>query len=230
MNKPAFLACLAALVFCARADAIPFLDIQFEATAIAIASDGPPGLETQSGPLGDDAVSVSAASLGTTDVATAGAIVGLGLLSASVDVSASDISSAVATSRFSGSFVNAGPVSLSIDFTGLDFTSGSGGASTTLFVSLASDGVTLFADYILGAWQFAYAPVLGTTSLLDLTLSSEASAAFLSAGSGNASGFGMVTMAGTVPEASTWLLLSLGLGAVAVVVRRGTTPPRVNCA
>lgn len=221
MKKQFLTACLAGLVLSttARADAIPFFNVQFEATAIAIASDGPLGFGSQSGPLGADTVTLSVDSVGTTDVATAGAIVGSGLLSTSVDVSASALSSAVSSARFTGSFLNAGPVSLSIDFTGLDFASGSGGSSTTLFVSLTSNGVTLFSDYVQGLWQFAYSPLAGTTSLLDLTLSSDASAAFLSAGAGNASGFGLVTVTGAVPEASTWLILSLGLGAVGWVAR-----------
>lgn len=218
MNKQVLTACLAALVLStgAKADTIPFFDTRFEATVIAATADAAPGFDTLSGLLADT-VSLSANSAGITSIATAGAIIDLGLLTTSADVSASDISNAVATARFMGSFVNGGSVNLSLDFTGLDFATGSGIAATTLFVVLTSNGATLFSDYVHGAWQFAYAPVVGTTSLLDLTLSSDASAAFPTAGPGNASGFGMVTIAGVVPEASTWLLFSLGLGAIAAV-------------
>jgi hypothetical protein len=210
------MACLVALgsSTIGHANAVPFSSVQYEATVVAMSSDGPLGLDSLSGTLGDDAVSLSADSIGAADLATAGAIVAGGLLSTSVDVSANAISNAVATARFIGSFVNRGPVSLSLDFTALNLSSGTGEASTTLFVSLASNGVTLFSDYVQGPWQFAYTPLVGTTSLLDLTLSSDASAAHLAAGPGNASGFGQVSIAGAVPEASTWLMLSLGLGVV----------------
>lgn len=217
MNKLALIAPLAALVFATGADAdtIPFIDVQFEATVIALTSDGVPGIDSMTGPLGSDIVSLSAASVGAIDAATAGAIVGQGLMTTSVDVSAGDVGSAVATSRFAGSFVNGAGVSLSVDFAVADFMTGSGGAATTLFVSLISDGATLYSNFVNGLWQFSYTPVAGTTSVLDLTLSSEASAAFLTAGPGNASGFGMVSIAGVVPEASTWLLFAIGLVAVA---------------
>lgn len=222
MNKiQALIAGVAALILCgaAHAQQIPFFNVQFETTAIALTSDGPAGFETQSGVLGEDAVSASADSIGVVDVATAGAIVGSNLLSTSVDVSAAGLSSAVATSRFTGSFINAGSVALDVDFSWLDFATGSGDASTTLFVSLTSNGVKLFEDYVQGPWQFAYSPLAGTTSVLDLTLTSDASAAFLSTGTGNASSFGLVSITTSVPEASTWLLFALGLGGVALFVQ-----------
>ncbi|CAN5206979.1 hypothetical protein BH11PSE9_BH11PSE9_00350 [soil metagenome] len=228
MNKQALMAFLAALTLFgsahanaqANAQAIPFFDVKFEATSIALTSDGPAGFDAQSGLRGADTVSSSADSIGLIDVATAGAIVGSGLLSTSADVSAAGLGSAVATSRFTGSFLNAGAVSLALDFTSLDFATGSGGAMTTLFVSLTSNGITLFEDYVHGPWQFAYTPLLGTTSLLDLTLSSEASAAFLTAGPGNASAFGLVAITGAVPEPSTWLLFGIGMGAVVIIRTR----------
>lgn len=216
------MACLVALVASTigHANAIPFSSVQYEATVVALSSDGPLGVDTRSGVLDENPVTLSADSVGALSVSTAGAIVADGLLSTSVDVSASDISSAVAMSRFIGSFVNQGTVSLDLDFTTLDLTSGTGAASTTLFVSLASDGVTLFSDYAQGRWQFSYTPLIGSTSVLDLTLSSDASAAYLSAGPGNASAFGQVSITGVVPEASTWLMLALGLGVVAVAGKR----------
>ncbi|MEF7616297.1 hypothetical protein V4F39_20450 [Aquincola sp. MAHUQ-54] len=56
----------------------------------------------------------------------AGGIAGPGLLSTSVDVSATGFGSAVATSRFTGSFLNGVQVDLNLDFTALDFAVGSG--------------------------------------------------------------------------------------------------------
>ena len=222
MKRQVLMAWLAALLLCtaARADPITFFNAQYEATAIALTADGPAGLSNQSGALGPDLVSLSADSVGGSDVATAGAVVGLGLLTTSADVSAGAIGSAVATARFTGSFLSTGGVSLAIDFTSTDVASGSGGASTALFVSLVNNGVTLFADFVTQGWQFSYVPLVGSVSVLDLTLSSDVSAAFLSAGPGNASSFGLVTVAGTVPEAASWLLYALGLGALAALRAR----------
>jgi len=227
MKRHILWAWLAALLLAttARADPIAFFDVQYEATTVALTTDGPAGFSTQAGLLGPDPVSLSADSVGTSDVATAGAVVGFGLLTTSADVSAGAIASAVASAQFTGSFINAGPVSLFVDFTSLDVASGSGGGATTLFVSLISDGVTLFSDFVDDAWQFTYVPLLGSTSVLGLTLSSEASAAFLSAGPGNASSFGLVTVTGTVPEVATWLLCSLGLSLLAAVRARASRRP-----
>lgn len=197
--------------------AIPFTGAQYEASAIAEGAGAAPEVDLQSAA---DFITASAASVGGANVATAGAIAGPGLLTTSADVSAGELSHAVATARFSGSFVNSGTVSLSLDYTGLNFADGTGAASTTLFVSLVNGGVTLFEDYVQGPWSFSYTPAAGSTSLLDLTLTSEVSAAFLSAGTGNASSFGSVAIMGAVPEASTWLMFAFGLAGMAVVSRR----------
>jgi len=222
VNKQALMAFLAVLVLCgsARAQSIPFFDVRFAVSTIAQSADGEAGWDAQSGPLGSDLVSASASSVGVVDVSTAGALVGPALLSTSADVSAVGFGSAVASSRFTGSFLNSGSVSLTLDFSALDFASGSGAASTALFVSLTSNGVALFDDYVHGLWQFAYTPLLGSTGVLDLTLSSEVSAAFLATGAGNASSFGLVSITGAVPEASTWLLFVIGLAAVLLVSTR----------
>lgn len=197
--------------------AIPFTSVQFDASAVAEAAGSLPEADLQAGA---DTLSASAASVGATHVATAGAFAGPGLLTVSADVSAGELSHAVATAHFSGAFTSTGNVSLSLDYTGLDFATGSGAAATTLFVSLKNGGMTLFEDYVQGPWTFSYAPAVGSTSLLDLTLSSEVSAAFLSPGTGDASAFGSVAIMGAVPEASTWLMFSLGLAGVAAVGRR----------
>ncbi len=208
------MACLALLVLSTRAAAIPFFDVRMEVTAVAITADGTPGFDTQLSLNGDEPAFADAASLGAVDIATAGAIAALGLLNTSADVAGVDFASAVATAQFTGSFINAGAVNLSVDFSSDSFASGSGDAGSWLFVSLVSDGETLFEDYVQGLWQFSYTPVLGTTSVLGLTLSSEVSAAFLSPGAGNAGSYGMAVITGTVPEASSAAMLALGLGLV----------------
>ncbi len=208
MNNTALAALLAALVFTVPAQALPYFDVHGEASAVAAASDAPSDFEVVSGSPAEELLSASAGSVGALDVATAGAIVGLDLLSTSADASGSDVSSAVSSARYSGAFVNSSEVTLGLQFSWLDVASGSGFAATTLFVSLVSDGVSLFSDYVqASSWSITYAAVPGTTSLLDLVLTSEASAAFLSAGPGNASSFGLVSV---VPEPGTWLLFALG--------------------
>lgn len=215
MKKQILMACLAAAAFCAHAGPVTFFDVQFDVTAIA-SGDGAPGFDSQSGPPSATPLSASAAS-GSLDIATAGAIAGPGLLSTSADVSGGGgIASSVATSHFVGSFLNSGFITLNIDFTALDIADDTGDAGTSLFVLLTSGGVTLFQDYITGPWAFAYDPAAGT-SVLDLTLSSQASAGFPAPGVGSGSSFGLVSFTGTVPEASSLLLLSLGLGMLLAV-------------
>jgi hypothetical protein len=223
--KRLFVGCLAALALSAGAVPVTFFDVQYEATAIAT-GDGLPGYDTQSSLSWGASVTVSADSIGATDVATAGAFGGPGLLTTSADVSGGGgIASAVATSRFTGSFLNAGKQTVSLDFTPVDFTVGSGSASTSLFVSLTSGGVTLFQDYVTGPWEFAYDLTPGSTSLLDLTLASEVSAGFPTAGLGNASGVGLVSFTvSAVPLPATWLLFLTGLGPLGFVVRRRRAP------
>jgi hypothetical protein len=227
--KRLWMTCLAVLALCGEAQAsfISFFDQQFDATAIAITVDGVPGVDTQSSPPLATPVSASADSTGTTDFATAGAIAGPGVLTASADVTAGGgIANAVATSHFAGSFINAAFVYLSIDFTALDFAVDAGSASSSLFVSVVSDGVTLFADFISGLWEFEYRAPLGSVSTLDLTLTSEANAGLPGGGVGGASTFGLATLAGrTLPLPAAWLLVLLGLGAVVVVTKRSSNAP-----
>ena len=119
-----------------------------------------------------------------------------------------------------GSFLNSGWVTLNLNyFQPADFSEGSGTASTFLYVLLKSDGVTLFDDFVTGDWNFEYNPATGTTSVLELTLFSEASAGFLSAAAGGASTLGQVTFGGTVPAPATPLLVLAGLAAMGVVRR-----------
>lgn len=211
-------ALLAALVAASPAQAaIPFFGTHVDASAVAEADGSAPEADWQTDV---DSVSAQAASVGDVHAATAGAFAGPGLLTVSADVSAGTLSHAVASAHFSGSFLSTGTVSLSLDYQPLTFTEGSGSAATTLFVSLSNGGTTLFEDYVQGPWSFSYTPVAGSTSVLDLTLSSEVTAAFLSPGTGNASAFGSVAIMGAVPEASTWLLFSLGLAGVAAIGRR----------
>lgn len=224
MTKRVLLACLAALALSAQAAPITFINTQFDVTAVAL-SDGAPGFDSQSSPPLPTTISASADSIGTTGLATAGAIGGPGLLLSSADVNAAGgLSSAVATSHFSGTFLNDQRVILEIDFAQLAFTTGSGTGATSLFVLLMSDGVTLFEDYVTGPWKFDYLPTLGTVSVLDLTLTSEATAGFLTAGDGGASSFGQVTF-GRVPLPATAPLVLLALGAMVRIRRHaGPTP------
>jgi hypothetical protein len=224
MNKRALAALVAALVCSSAANAIPYFGVYGEATAVAITGDGFPESQSQSGSPAIDALNASAASVGISDVATAGAIVGLDLLNTSVDVGASAFGSAVSTARYSAAFVNTGVVELGLTFDQLNTVSGSGAATTTLWVSLVSDGVSLFRDAVAGpSWYMKYSPVVGTTSLLDILLTSEASAAYLSPGVGGAFASGQVSV---VPEVSTWLMFSLGLGTVATLKLRRRREPQ----
>lgn len=228
MNTKTLWAGLAVAVFTsgAQATAIAFQDVTYELAAIALTADGEPGIDLQAGGLGGDSFAASAASVGASDVATAGAFVAPGLLGTAADASALGFGSAVATARFIGSFVNPGTVNLSVDFGSFDSGIGSGLAQTTLFVSLVSDGITLFADFVgPGTWTASYNPLRGSTTVLDLLLASDASAAFTSAEPGNASAFGLVAITAAVPEASTWALFALGLGGLgAVRARRQRLP------
>ena len=217
MNMRTLVACLAALVLSSTANAITFFGVHGQVDAVAVAADALPDFQSLSGSPAGDPLTAEAVSGGAVHFATAGSIVGLGLLSSSADVSGGEGSNAVAVSRFSGAFVNEGPVNLGLEFMQMDSASGSGLASTTLFVSLVSDGVSLFRDYVPASWYITYDPVVGTTSLLDVLLTSEASVAFGTTETGNAAAFGQVSL---VPEAPTWLLFPLGVGAVLAVKRR----------
>jgi hypothetical protein len=218
VTKRVWLACLALLAMSAQAAPITFFDVQFDVAALA-ETDGPAAFDSDSSPPSAAPVVVSAASIGTTDIATAGAVAGSGLLSASADVSGTGgVVSGTATSHFSGSFLNTGPTTLNIAFTPLDSEVGSGSGLTTLFVTLTSGATTLFQDFIGGSQQFSFDLAAGTTILLDLTLSSEARAGFPTQGAGNASSLGLVSfdasVAGSVPSPATWLLVAIGLAAM----------------
>ncbi len=217
MRKPFLMLCLAGLTVLAvnaRAAVITFDNTQVEATAVAITGDGVPGFDQQQDSSGATVVAM-ADSVGS-DVATAGAIAGLGLLSTSADAAASQFGHAVSTARFGGAFGGSGTVNLWVDLLALDLASGSGAAATTLFISLVSDGVTLFEDFVQDSWSFSFLSTAGASHWLEVILSSEASAAAWLPGDGNASAFGQVTIAGSVPEAATLLLLAVALAALVV--------------
>ena len=221
MIKTLSLACLAAFAFSSEAVAITFSNAQFDVTAIATA-DGPAGFDSQSSPPSAQPVIASADSVGPTSVATAGAIGALGLLTTSADASVGAvIANAVGTSHFSGSFLMsaAEPIFL-IDFAPLTFAVGSGIAATSLFVSLTSGGNVLFQDFVSGPMVLTYSLAPGVMNLLDLTLTSEASAGFPTDGIGNASSFGQVTLTSAVPLPAPWLLLLAGLGPLAAMKKK----------
>ena len=220
MSKRVLLACLAALALSSEAQAITFLTTQFDVTAIATADGAPPGIDTDSGPPSPTPVSASADSVGAVNIATAGAIGGPGLLTASADASSGGgIANAVGTAHFAGTFVmSALEPLLYVAFDPVTFASGSGVGLTSLFVSLSTGTTTLFADLITGPWEYNLFP--GTTYLLDLTLTSEASAGFPGPGFGDASAFGLTTFTSAVPLPAPWLLLLAGLGPLIAAKRR----------
>lgn len=223
MIKRVLVGCLAAFAFSAQAVDIAFVNPQFDVIAVAVA-DGPAGFESQSGPPSALPVVASAASLGTVSIATSGAIGAPGFLTTSADVSGGgEIANSVGTSHFSGSFLTSAvaPI-LSIEFTAFSFAAGSANASTSLFVSLTSGGVVLFNDFVSGPSVFNYLLTAGATNLLDLTLTSEATAGFPDQGIGNASSLGQVAFTSAVPLPAPWLLFLVGLGPVAAMKRRAS--------
>lgn len=219
MIKRVLLACLTALALCSEASAITFLTTQFDVTAVTTADGAPPDIDAQSGPPSPTPVSASADSVGTANIATAGAIGAPGLLTASADASASGgIANGVGSSHFLGTFrMTAAEPLLVLNFAPTTFASGSGAAMSSLFASLSTGATTLFADLVTGLWTYNLTP--GITYSLDLTLSSEASAGFPAA-AGDASAFGMVEITSAVPLPATWLLLLTGLGPLAVMRKR----------
>ena len=220
MSKRVLLACLAALALSSEAQAITFLTTQFDVTAIATADGAPPGIATDSGPPSPTPVSASADSVGAVNIATAGAIGGPGLLTASADASSGGgIANAVGTAHFAGTFtMSAAEPLLYVAFDPTTFASGSGVAMTSLFVSLSMGATTLFADLVNGPFEYNLRP--GITYLLDLTLTSEASAGFPGPGFGDASSFGLTTFTSAVPLPAPWLLLLAGLGPLIAAKRR----------
>jgi hypothetical protein len=222
VTKRILIACLATLAFStAQAGDITFLNPQHDVTAIATTSDGLAGFDFQTSPPSAAPIFASADSLGTTDVATAGAIGGPGLLSTSADVTAGieGIATATALSHFMGSFVlGAAEPFIVVDFTPFSFEIGSGNATTSLFVKLTSGATTVFSGAVDGPWGWRVTP--GTTYVLDLLLSSEATAGFNPLGEGNASSTGLATVASAVPLPAPWLLLLVGLGPIAAARKR----------
>ena len=221
MSIRVLLACVAALALSSEARAITFLTTQFDVTAIATADGAPPGIDTDSGPPSPTPVSASADSVAAVNIATAGAIGGPGLLTASADASSGGgIANAVSTAHFAGTFVmSAAEPLLYVTFDPLTFASGSGLGSASLFVALSLvGGAEIFGDFVTGPWEYGLMP--GTTYLLDLTLTSEASAGFPAPTFGNASSIGLTTFTSAVPLPAPWLLLLAGLAPVAAMKKR----------
>ncbi len=216
-----------------HAGAVTFFDAVLDATAVASTLDGALGYDSVSSPPADAPVSAAADSVGATDIATAGAFAGDGLLTANADVaSAGGVASAVGTAHFSGSFDNAVKMVVTIDFFALDATVGAASAATTLFVTLSNAGSVLFDDYVTADWTWTYAAAPGSASWIDLTLASEVSAAVMDAAAGNASGFGQAAFAvSAVPMPAPWWLFAVGVPTIAAVVRRRAAARReVACA
>ena len=223
MNKKILIACLATLALtAARAGDITFINPQFDVTGFASTSDGLDGFDSAVSPPTATPISASADSVGTFDVATAGAIGAPGLLSTSADVTSGveGLATATALSHFAGSFVlGAAEPFVVVDFTPFTFESGSGDASTSLLVKLTSGATTLFSGNVSGSWGFKVNP--GTTYLLDLTLSSQARAGFGDLiGEGNASATGVAAITSAVPLPGPWLLLLTGFGPLVALKKR----------
>jgi hypothetical protein len=218
--------CLAAAALCTQAHAITFTSTSFSVDAAAQA-DGPAGFASQSTPMSTLPLTVSADSVGPLDLATAGAIGAPGLLNTSADASSGGgIASAVGTSYFSGSFISDAQPYLTIDFSTLDFSFGTGSALTTAFMTLTSGGSTLFSGFLDSSTSFSRYFAPGTTGLLDLTLSSEAAAGFPTAGLGNGSAYGQVLITSAVPLPAPWLLMLTGLGPVFMAKKRAWAEKR----
>ena len=221
MIKKVLAALSISLVCHSHASAITITNAQFDATALAV-TNGPVGFDAQASPPSTAPVAASADSVGATDVATAGAIGGPNLLTTSADVSGGGgIANSVGTAHFIGSFLmSVEEPMLILGFSSVDFAVGSGLASTSLFVTLTSGGNTLFEDLLTAPTTFGYPLAGGVSGTLELTLNSEASAGFPTQGIGNASSFGLVTIASAVPEPESALLLLVGLGPIAAIKRR----------
>ncbi|NUZ06071.1 PEP-CTERM sorting domain-containing protein [Piscinibacter koreensis] len=221
MIKRILVGCLAALAFSTQAAPISFFNVELNADAIAL-SDGAPGIGSQSSPPGAAPVIATAASIGTADIATAGAIADTGLLNASADVTGTGagVSSAVGAARFFGSFVNGGWLILNLGLDPFEAVTGSGLSGVSLFARLTSGGVTLFEDIITASRTLDYYLTPGTVGTLELLLTSEASVGLGGANAGSAFASGLVTLVGTVPEPGTWLLFMLGAGTMLLVRRR----------
>src|SRR5206468_4003681 len=93
------------------------------------------GFDSRSSPPLAAPVTASADSVGTLDIATAGAIAGAGLLTASADVSGGGgIDNAVGTAHFAGSFLtSAAEPYLTLDFAPTTFAVGASTVATSLF-------------------------------------------------------------------------------------------------
>lgn len=218
-------AALACLAMTAQALPMPisFFNTTFDTTAIAVAEGGA-DIDTDASPPGVLPLSSSAVQVGVSDLATADAFGDAGFLSTSASATGIlDLASGVATSHFSGSFINHGLLSLYMNFDTIGFASGTGVADGSLFVTLTNDGTTLISDVFTtsGPLNFFFDLPIGSVGVLDLLLVSEANA-MGAAGGGVGDGFNLalVSFTGTVPLPATWLLVVIGIGALGAVRRR----------
>jgi PEP-CTERM motif len=216
MFKNLLLASAALLSASAIAQTLPFTDVQYTTSALAIAEGTTNGTSGASpfSPL--PLVSVATA-VGLDDFANAAAAGSTGLLTAvSSTDSLAGAASAEARSSFTGSFTASGALNLNIAFNTsntLDLGSGSGvlfvlftntvgSTTTTLFNSVFTEPANLLLQYTLAA---------GSTSNLHLSLVSQAA----TTGAGQATeNFSQVSFTGVVPEPATWLLLVAGIAAI----------------
>ncbi len=188
-------------------------------------AEGVADVQAGSSPPAATPLITSAAVIGTTDSASAEALATPGFLSASADVNAiADVAAATGTARFVGSFSDTGELNLSFDFNSIGFPLGDGGvAGATLFITLTSGANTLIEEVldVSGLREFSLVLPKGTTSTLELVLTSEASG---SSGSAPSGGFNVALVDFTgavaaVPLPSTLLLLAIGLAAAGLLIR-----------
>lgn len=205
--------------------AAPITFTQSEYTAFATAEldadiDGPFALGSPPGPL----PLIANASLSTLPNSSfAAGIANLGQLVASTQAFSLGASTAgAAGAGFSGQFIGTGQtVNFAVDFSSFNNVV-NGAAGSQLFITLVSDGTTLF-DKILSSSQIvneSYLLSTGSTNLFDIQLISNADAL---GGVDAALGFNLASAAfsvSAVPEPNVaWLMLA-GIGMVGLVRRK----------
>ena len=207
MLKRLMAACIVFVGVSVEAAPIVFQNVQLTADAVSLA-EGIADAQSAASPPSPPPLTPSAAAIGASDLALAGAVAAPGLLSTSADViSIVGPASAVASASFSATFVNFTLTSLVFDFDSFDFATGSGFAGASLIVLLTSGGQTIIDEVFTVSTErtFTFNAAPGTLSLLQVFISSEASALLAP---GGASNFASVSIVGTgVPLPSTIMLL-----------------------
>ena len=220
MIKQLMAAFVAAFTVAVHAAPVPLFSVQADTTAVALAQ-GIADVQSAASPPLTLPITSDAAAVGAIDIATAGAFASLGLLSTSADVTGiTGATSGVGNAHFSATFANHGPMFLFIDLDVFGLASGTGFAAATLFVTVTSGGLTLVDEIVTSTTELllAFAMPVGTTSVLDLLLVSEAGTGL--GGAGSAVNVASVAFSVMVPLPATWALLLVAVLAMALVRRR----------